>query len=118
MSEKVLRVDVESNIVIFHRSAVVILIVTAKRAVDVVVCIFRVQMDCLVEISLAFLVFFSCKTECSANAPRISVVRIQFERFAEVFFGLDGIFLLQGKLRLEREGLRIFWPPSDDDIES
>ena len=110
MTQEVIRIKVESPIIISHRTSEVILIITCHRTVDVVHGLFRQQMDTLIEIFLTLLPVLTSQTDDSPLSPDATVVRIKFQTLVKRCHCLGGIFLKQIYLSLHGIGTCVFGP--------
>ena len=117
MSEEIVGLVVEGQIVVGHGASQVGLIEAGQRSVDVEVGILGQQVDGLVEELLALLPFAAGQTDDGTLSPDIAVVGVELDTLLEGLDGLRGVFLHDVGLGLHGRNAGITAPPLAHGVE-
>ena len=98
MTDKIVGVNIQSQVIIAHRSTEIVLMEAGQRTVDVIAGILGTETDCPIQIGLSLSITGLLQAHNGTSRPRVRVILIQFERLVEVSQSRHRILLLQEHL--------------------
>ena len=96
MPEKIIRINIQSQIIITHGASQIILMETRQGTVDIVTGILCTQMDRLVQISFSLFILPLLEAYNGSCPPSIRVITVHIDGFVKITQSLYRIVLFQG----------------------
>ena len=107
MSEEVVGINVQRQVIVAHRASQIVLVETRQGTVNVVTRIARAQMYRLIQIVFGFLVLGLLKPDNGTRGPTVRVVTVHVDSRIKIFQGLYRIVLLEVDLTAHQVRTRI-----------